>query len=86
MGDHSRALELQLKALNIYEKVLPAEHPDLGATFAVVGQAYSNTEQFDLALQNFERALLIFERNLPAGHPKLQQLQNTITQLREQIR
>ena len=40
LGDHQRALEYKVKALEIAKKVLPETHPDLAVSYNNVGSAY----------------------------------------------
>ena len=71
LGDHSKALEFKLKALEIWEKVLPPDHPDLAASYNNVGSTYGNLSDHRKALEFKLKALEIRKKVLPPDHPDL---------------
>ena len=71
LGDHKQALEYQLKALAICERVLPPEHPDLAASYNNVGRTYGALGDHKQALEYQLKDLAICERVLPPEHPDL---------------
>ena len=71
LGDHKQALEYQLKALAICERVLPPEHPDLAASYNNVGRTYGALGDHKQALEYQLKDQAICERVLPPEHPDL---------------
>ena len=78
LGDHKKALEYQLKALAIREKVLPPEHPDLAISYNNVGSTYGNLGSHNKALEYQLKALAIQEKVLPRSHPHLATSYNNV--------
>ena len=64
-------MEYQLKALEIRERVLPPDHPDLAQSYSGIGNIYNDLGDFQKALEFFLKAMAILERVLPAGHPEI---------------
>lgn len=71
LRDHQKALEYHLKALAIFEKVLPLDHPTLAISYDNVGHTYCVQDDHEKALEYHLRALAIFEKVLPSDHPDL---------------
>ena len=59
LGDHGKALEFLLKALEIREKVLPPEHPDLAISYNNVSCTYSELGDTEKDLEYGLKALKI---------------------------
>ena len=78
LGDHKKALEYKLKALKIWETVLPANHPDLALSYNNVGYTYGDLGDHEKALEYKLKALEIFEKVLPANHPSLATSYNNV--------
>ena len=78
LGDHKKALEFQLKALAIREKVLPPDHPHLAASYNNVGATYSDLGDHKKALEFKLKALEIREKVLPPEHPSLATSYNSV--------
>ena len=78
LGDHKQALEYNLKALGIRERVLPPEHPDLATSYNNVSATYYDLGEHKQALEYQLKALAICERVLPGNHPDLAQSLNNI--------
>ena len=78
LGDHKQALEYQLKALAIWERVLPPENPDLATSYNNVGMTYGALGDHGKALEYNLKALGIRERVLPPEHPDLAQSYNNV--------
>ena len=78
MGDHKQALEYQLKALAIFERVLPPEHPDLATSYSNVSYTYGELGDHEKELEYDLKALGIRERVLPGNHPDLARSFNNI--------
>lgn len=78
LGDHYRALEYQLKALAIREKVLPPEHPDLASSYNNLGYTYGRLGDHYRALEYQLKTLAIREKVLSPEHPDLAQAYNNV--------
>ena len=50
--------------MNIQEKVLTHNHPDLATTFDTIGNIYANLGEFDKALEFYKIAIQKDERNI----------------------
>jgi tetratricopeptide (TPR) repeat protein len=70
-GEYKDAIIFYVKALDIREKTLPANHPELGASHEFVGLVYYHMGEYSKALSFFEKALGIRKIALPANHPDL---------------
>ena len=68
LGDHNKALEYLLKALAIYEKVLPRNLPGLARSYNNVGSTYGNLGNHKKELEYLTKAIEIFEADLPENH------------------
>ncbi|MCP5108730.1 MAG: toll/interleukin-1 receptor domain-containing protein, partial [bacterium] len=71
LGSLKKALEFQLKALNIFEQVLDKNHPDLARSYNNLAEIYRTMGQPEKALEFQLKALNIFERVLDKNHPDL---------------
>ena len=78
LGDHRMALEYLLKALEIQEKVLLSDHPDLARSYNNVGTTYGDLGDHRMALEYKLKALEIREKVLPPEHPDLAQSYNNV--------
>jgi eukaryotic-like serine/threonine-protein kinase len=70
-GEGDAALKAQQEALQLKEKALGREHPDVGASegnLAVVLEALGRSQE---ALEHVDRSIEILESGLGAGHPEL---------------
>jgi tetratricopeptide (TPR) repeat protein len=78
MGEYSKALSSHEKALEIYQKTLPANHPHLATSYNNTGLVYYNMGEYSRALSYYERALDILQRSLPPNHPHLKRVKESI--------
>ena len=81
MGQLERALEFQLKALTIREKILGENHPDLASSYNNVCTIYYNMGQLERALEFQLKALTIWEKSLGENHPDLATSYNNISMI-----
>ncbi len=58
-GEKEKTLELCLKALKIWEKILPFNHLDVAISLSSAGHKYKALNENQLTLSYFERALEI---------------------------
>jgi tetratricopeptide (TPR) repeat protein len=61
-GKYDKALEHYQRALNIREKALGPEHPDVASSLSNLGEVFNKQGKYDKALRNYERALAICEK------------------------
>ncbi|CAF3265506.1 unnamed protein product [Rotaria socialis] len=70
-GDYEEALASHEKALEIYEKFLPTDHPDLATSYNNIGQVYNNMGEYEKALSFYEKSLEIYRQTLAPDHSSL---------------
>jgi tetratricopeptide (TPR) repeat protein len=80
-GKYANAAEFYEKALEIFEKTLPANHPSLATSYNNIGAVYRNMGEYSKALSYYEKALEIWQKILPANHPDLATSYNNISQV-----
>ncbi|CAF1103261.1 unnamed protein product [Rotaria sp. Silwood1] len=68
-------------ALEIRQKALPSNHPDLATSYDNIGVAYSNVDDYLNALSSHQKALNIREKALPSDHPELSPYYNVIAEI-----
>ena len=83
LGDHKKALEFQLKALEIRKAVLPENHPNLALSYNNVGSTYFDTGNLEEALRCTQQAVAITEISLPEGHPDRALYQQNLAYLKQ---
>ena len=71
MGEYSKALSYYEKCLDMRQKTLPANHPDLATSYNNIGSVYSNMGEYSKALSYYEKCLDMQKKTLPANHPSL---------------
>ncbi|CAF1188309.1 unnamed protein product [Adineta ricciae] len=77
-GDYKMAIEYYEKTLEINEKTLPSNHPDLATSYGSIGLVYKHMGEYSKALSFYEKALEIFQKTLPSNHPSLATSYNSI--------
>ncbi|CAF1040936.1 unnamed protein product, partial [Didymodactylos carnosus] len=65
---YERALEYQLKSLNITEKLFPLGHPSLAFSLNNTADVYEKMNNLNIALEYYERALIMYKQFLPKEH------------------
>jgi tetratricopeptide (TPR) repeat protein len=78
MGDYSKALSYQQKALAIREQTLPPKHPHLASSYDNIGLTYYHMSDYLKALSYCEHAISIGQCSLPSNHPELRRLQRNL--------
>jgi tetratricopeptide (TPR) repeat protein len=78
LGEYQEAIRFYEKALEIYKKTRPPNHPDLGSFYNNIGLVYSNMGDYSKALSSYEKALAIRQQSLPPNHPDLGASYNNI--------
>ncbi|MGE5342492.1 MAG: tetratricopeptide repeat protein [Candidatus Omnitrophota bacterium] len=79
MGQLDRALEFQLKAIEIREAVLDFQHPDLATSYNNVSLIYQDMGQSDRALEFQLKAIEIYKAVLDSQHPLLAMSYNNVS-------
>jgi len=80
LGDHEKALEFKLKALEILERALPLEHPNNVICRSNIASTYAQMGDFIRAAEYMRRALDSAERSMK-GHPKLEMYRRVAKEL-----
>ena len=70
-GDYKEALSFYERALQVFQKIFPADHPQLASSYSNIASVYKNTGKYSQALSFYERAFEILRRSLPANHTYL---------------
>lgn len=71
MGSHQKALDYQMKALEIRRQVLSPHDPTLANSYNNIGHSYGNLGNHPKALEYILKALSICEEVYPDNHPNL---------------
>jgi len=79
LGQLDRALEFQLKAVEIREQVLSKNHPDLAQSYNNLSLIYQDLGQLDRALEFQLKTAEIFEQVLDKNHPWLATSYNNLS-------
>ena len=69
--DYEKALWYYEKALEIWQKTLPPNHPLLATSYNNIGGVYRYMGKYSKALSFYEKALEIWQKTLPPNHPDL---------------
>jgi len=69
--DNNKAIKYYEKALEIWQKTLPPDHPSLATPYNNIGLVYDNIKEYSKALSFYGKALKIKEKTLPPNHPDL---------------
>ncbi|CAF1594574.1 unnamed protein product [Adineta ricciae] len=77
-GDFKTAIDYYEKALEIWEKTLPSNHPSLATSYSCIGIVYMNMGEYSKALSFYEKSLEIRGKTVPSNHPSLATSYNNI--------
>ncbi|CAF0716866.1 unnamed protein product [Adineta steineri] len=77
-GDYEKSIWYYEQALQIEQKALPSNHPNLASSYNNIGSTYVNMGEYSKALSYFEKALEIKRKTLPLNQPKLATSYNNI--------
>ncbi|CAF4673972.1 unnamed protein product, partial [Rotaria sp. Silwood2] len=78
LGEYSKAITFYERALDIKEKTVPQNLPDLAGSYNNIGNVYGNMGEYSKALSSHERSLEIDRKALPPNHPDLASDYNNI--------
>ncbi|CAF3487270.1 unnamed protein product [Adineta steineri] len=70
-GDHENAIWYYQKALEIFQKSLPSNHPNLVTSYNGIGNQFAKLGQYSKALSYYEKAHEIKQNTLPSNHHDL---------------
>ena len=82
MGQYSEALSFYEKDLEISQKALPLNHPDLITSYDNIAEIYCCMKEYSKALSTYECALSIFRNSFPSYHPIIQLFQEKIERIK----
>ncbi|CAF1390096.1 unnamed protein product [Rotaria sordida] len=77
-GEYNMALEFYTKSLDINEKTLPPNHPNLARSYNNIGSVYDTMGEYSKALSYYEKDLEISLKAFPPNHPSLATSYNNI--------
>jgi tetratricopeptide (TPR) repeat protein len=77
-GKYVEALAFYEKALEIQQKTLSSNHPNLAHSYNNIGSVYEKMDEYSKALSSHEKALGIRQKTLPPNHPDLATSYNNI--------
>ncbi|CAF1162673.1 unnamed protein product [Adineta steineri] len=70
-GNYKKSIRYYEQGLEIYRKILPANHHNLAISYNNIGLVYDNIGEYEKALSFYEQAIEIYQTNLPADYPSL---------------
>ena len=85
LGQLDRALEFQLKAVEIREQVLDKNHPDIAQSYNNLSMIYRDLGQLERALEIQLKALEIREQVLDKNHPDLASSYNNLSMIYQDL-
>jgi tetratricopeptide (TPR) repeat protein len=77
-GKYEDSITFSERALEIFKKTLPPNHPNLVPAYNNIGLVYSNMGEYSKALSHYEKALEIRQQLLSPNHPDLAEFYNNI--------
>jgi tetratricopeptide (TPR) repeat protein len=77
-GNYTEAITFCEKSLEIRQKTLPPNYPDLATCYNNFGGVYDNMGEYSKALSYYEQSLEIKQKTLPPNHPDLATSYNNI--------
>jgi tetratricopeptide (TPR) repeat protein len=77
-GKYKNSIPFFENSLEIRQKTLTSQHPDVADCYNDIGLVYDNMGEYSKALSSHEKALEIYQKTLPANHPDLATSYNNI--------
>jgi tetratricopeptide (TPR) repeat protein len=77
-GKYEKAITIYEKGLEIIQKTLPENHPNLAAYYINIGLVYDSVGEYSKTLSYYEKGLEIQQKNLPENLPDLAASYNNI--------
>ena len=84
-SDQESALLLHRRALQIHQKSLPPNHPDLASSYNNIASVYDNMGEYSKAVSFHQKALQIHQKSLPPNHPHLASSYNNIASVYDKM-
>ncbi len=78
LGRYRDALVLEEKTLEFQRRVLPENHPDIGASCFNISLSYGRAGDFHRATEKAREALRIWQAALPPSHPHVKMAQELV--------
>jgi hypothetical protein len=85
LGRHQDALVMEEKTLEFQRRVLPENHPSIGASCFNISFSYGQAGNFHLAMERALEALRIWKTALPPSHPNIEQAQQLVLKIQGTI-
>ncbi|CAF1653328.1 unnamed protein product, partial [Adineta ricciae] len=77
-GLFQEAITFYVKSLVLFEKLFPANHPNIATSYSNIGLVYNSMGDYPKALEYYEKTLSIQQYSLPANHPSIATSYNNI--------
>jgi tetratricopeptide (TPR) repeat protein len=74
-----------MRSLEIRERQLGADHPDVAQSLINLAALYHNTQRHPEALQSIQRAIQIYEKKLGTEHPTTQNALSWLQVIRDAV-
>jgi tetratricopeptide (TPR) repeat protein len=84
-GKFEEAITSYEKALEIRQKTLPPNHPDLASSYNNIGLVYEKMEKYSKAISYYEKAIQIQQRALPPNDAELQKWRKNLENIRKKV-
>jgi tetratricopeptide (TPR) repeat protein len=85
-GDCNLALEYYQQALRVSLTYLPSDHPDLAVMYKYIADCYLKQNNYNDALENYERAIDLLENNTQSAKTQfIMELQNLVNKTKQLI-
>jgi tetratricopeptide (TPR) repeat protein len=85
MREYTKAVSFYEKGLEIQEKTLPADHPDLAAFYIHIGLVYHKMARYSKALSYYEKALEIRQKNIAVDPSRIKSLKKVIEVVKKNL-
>ena len=84
-GRYAEAEPLYKRSLEIREKKLGKDHPDVATALNNLAELYKSQGRYEEAEPLYQRALAIFKAKFPSGHPNIDACQANYNTLKEKM-
>ncbi len=82
-GKYEEAEPLYKRSLEITEKSLGPDHPDVATALGNLAELYRQQGRYEEAEPLYKRVLDIFQRTFPNGHPNIDACENNYARLKQ---
>ena len=77
-GEYEEAVKYYTKSIEIDQRTLDKNHPDLSASYNNIASVYNRMGEYSKALEYYEKSIEITKISLPKNHPNLATSYNNI--------